>query len=144
MLEVELGDEVLDAPFPWGRPDAVKAGPGHWSTLRGDGSCGQSVSLLLRSMEGDLPVTVERLARSGGISDRALQRLLTAEGTNVRQLIDEMRWEVTLEALPGGPLGSVARDLGYSAQSSLSRAVRRWTGRSPRAIRSDGSGREQA
>lgn len=137
MLEVEFGDEVLDAPFPWGRPDAVKAGPGHWSTLRGDGSCGQSVSLLLRSMEGDLPVTVERLARSGGISARSLHRRLTEEGTSVRRLRDGLRREATLGALPGtgAALGAVARDLGYAGQSSLSRAVHRWTGRSPRDIR---------
>lgn len=82
------------------------------------------------------PTTVERLARGGGISARSLQRLLAAEGTCVRRLIDEMHRETILAALPGSAssLGSVAQHLGYSEQFSLSRAIRRWTGRSPRAI----------
>jgi AraC-like DNA-binding protein len=111
--------------------------PAGWSALKGDLSCRQSVRLLLRSMASDPPVTVERLARSGGISARSLQRLLAAEATSVRQLSDEVRREQALGALPESEadLVSVARDLGYSEQSSLSRAVRRWTGHSPKAFR---------
>lgn len=103
VLEIDLGDDLLDAPLPAFGSASNAMLPEDWSALKGDLSCSQSVRLLLRSMASDPPTTVRRLARSGGISDRALQRLLTAEGTNVRQLIDEMRWEVTLEALPGGP-----------------------------------------
>jgi AraC-like DNA-binding protein len=137
MLEVDLADEVLGAPLAGDGPKAGTGFPAGWSALKGDLSCRHSVRLLLQSMASDPPVTVDRLARSGGISARSLQRLLAAEATSVRQLSDEIRREQALEALPGSnaALVSVARDLGYSAHSSLSRAVRRWTGHSPSAFR---------
>ncbi len=137
VLEIEAADGVLDAPLP-GHPSGTAGGPPvDWAILRGDPSCSQSLRLLLRSMAADPPTTVARLARSGGISTRSLQRRLTAEGTSVRTLLDEMRRESALGALPEGDaaLASVAQMLGYAEQSSMSRAVRRWTGRSPRDMR---------
>jgi AraC-like DNA-binding protein len=67
------------------------------------------------------------------MSARSFQRGLTAEGASCRRLSDEMRRERAIAALPGGvgALSSVAAGLGYTAQSSLSRAVRRWTGVPP-------------
>lgn len=142
MLEVELDDDVLDAPLagdptPAGAPPALD----DWTTLRRDLPCSQSVRLLLRSMAKDPPVSVERLARSGGIGARSLQRRLAAEGTCVRRLLDETRRDTALGALPGtsARLASVAQELGYAGQSSLSRAVRRWTGRSPSRLRTAAS-----
>jgi AraC-like DNA-binding protein len=136
-LEVELDDEVLDAPFPGRGPGVGDGLPEECAPLKGDSSCSHSVRLLLRSMADDPPVSVDRLARGGGISARSLQRLLAAEATSVRRLADEVRREDALRALSGssGALASVARELGYSEQSSLSRAVRLWTARSPTAFR---------
>lgn len=70
------------------------------------------------------------LAQSLGISVRALQRQLQQEGQAWTSLVDAARREA-LETLlrQRVPLEEAARQLGYHDASSLSRAARRWFGR---------------
>lgn len=132
-LEIALDDAILDAPLSFGSPPAA-APDGDWLPLRGDGSFHHSARLVLAAMAEDPPVTINRLARAADMSPRSLQRALTAEGTSFRRLIDELHERRARSALldDHGSLARVARSLGYADQSSLSRAVRRWTGTSPR------------
>ncbi len=142
VLEVEVAEDVLDAPLPGPHPIVAAAPPPDWPVLRGDLSCGQSLRLLVRSMASDPPVTIGRLAAGAGISARSLQRRLTIEGTCVRHLLDEARRESILATLPASSaaLATMAEAFGYAGQSSLTRAVRRWTGQTPRDVRARAAG----
>ena len=132
-LDIDIDDDVLDAALPVGQRSGFVAAA-DWAPLKGDGSFSQSVRLVMHGMADDAPVSIARLARSAGMSARSVQRLLTCEGTSFRRLSDQARRARALEALPAGlgSLSSVATVVGYSAQSSLSRAVRRWTGVPPK------------
>jgi len=105
--------------------------------LLGDGSLSNSVKtvLALHLSEG-LP-SVSRLAVSAGLSRRTLQRQLAAEGTSFSDLLEQVRREIALQHLEGdrGSLDDVAAKLGYARQSTLTRAVRRWTGQTPSTVR---------
>lgn len=127
-LAVDIDDAMLDAPlvFPGAGPGMRPA----WESLLGDGSIRHSVRLLVAAMPIDPPVTMARIADAAVMSTRSLQRALREEGTSFRAIVDAVRRDRALLRLPAanGPLSRVAHDAGFAAQSSLSRAVRRWTG----------------
>jgi AraC-like DNA-binding protein len=72
-----------------------------------------------------------------GMSARQLQRRLAEQGQNFKDLVEQVRREQVLHALrhTGLPLAEVAQRAAYAEPSSLHRAVRRWTGLTPLAIR---------
>jgi AraC-like DNA-binding protein len=104
------------------------------SPLRGDGSLSGSVRNLLVSMIecGQTP-SIERLSTVAGISVRGFQRQLATEGTSYSKLLAEIRHDETRRRLheTDFTIASIAAELGYSDQASLTRAFRRWTGRPP-------------
>ncbi|WP_284620603.1 AraC family transcriptional regulator [Aquabacterium humicola] len=71
------------------------------------------------------------------VSTRTLQRRLSAESTSFRQLLDATRAHHAIVRLLRGrtPLMQVGVEVGFSEQSSLCRAFRRWTGCSPLSLR---------
>jgi AraC-like DNA-binding protein len=72
----------------------------------------------------------EDVSTALGISLRSLERHLAEEGTSFRELRDESL-KARLEALLRGTdlsLAAIAERLGYSDESALSRATRRWHG----------------
>jgi AraC-like DNA-binding protein len=72
-----------------------------------------------------------------GVHPRALQRRLRAEGESFEAIKDSVRREIALRYLkePSIPLIRVARMLGYSETSALSRSCYRWFSASPRQLR---------
>lgn len=76
-----------------------------------------------------------------GLSGPQLQRALKREGFSFAVAIDRHRKEQALAALchSDEPTKAIAWRLGFSEPSALSRAVKRWTGLSPMALRSGGS-----
>ncbi|MGU3584183.1 AraC family transcriptional regulator [Rhodococcus sp. C26F] len=64
---------------------------------------------------------------------RALQRRLAESGTTFEHLVDETRREIALGLLANRsvPLATIAQQLGYSEQSTLTRSCRRWFGATP-------------
>jgi AraC-like DNA-binding protein len=64
---------------------------------------------------------------------RTLDRRLRDQGTNFRQLLDEVRFEVARQLLDNTqlPLTDIAASLGYSESSAFTRAFRRWCGAAP-------------
>lgn len=104
--------------------------------LRGDGTLAGSAKTMLGSMLEDSVPTVQDLAAAAGTSVRTLQRRLENEGTSFSALLDEVRQEAAMQRLPTGQLtvGAVAAELGYARQASLTRAVRRWAGRTPSSL----------
>jgi len=79
-----------------------------------------------------LEAVAERLA----ISRRTLQRTLRDHGTSFSALVDDVR-RARAQALlrSGAAVAEVAWLLGYSEPSPFVRAVKRWTGASPSALR---------
>jgi AraC-like DNA-binding protein len=81
---------------------------------------------------------VETIARRLGVSPRKLQDALQRDGTTFQALLDEERATLAREYLndPGLSIAEVAYLLGYAEPSAFTRAFKRWTGRSPGALRS--------
>jgi AraC-like DNA-binding protein len=81
--------------------------------------------------------TLDATARSLGMSSRSLQRRLREEGSAFSERVDDARRRATLRWLrcPEVSLAEVAYLVGFKEQASLTRAVQRWTGHSPRELR---------
>jgi AraC-like DNA-binding protein len=136
-LAVDLDDDVLDAALLIG-PCGVEEEPAEeWDFLNESSSFSHSAKLVLGPMMNEPTASFARLARASGMSARWVQRTLTLEGTSFRQIADELRRESALQALRANPgaISGAATDVGYTAQSSLSRAVKRWTGLPPKKLR---------
>jgi AraC-like DNA-binding protein len=92
--------------------------------------------MLLRLLpEGE--ASLERLAKELHQSPRTLQRRLAAGGLSWQQLLDRTREQLARQYLADRSLSmsDIALLLGYTEQSALTRAVKRWTGKSPRQLR---------
>lgn len=138
VLEVEIDRSISDRAFRSVARDrfagiALPEG----AELRGDGSLASSAMNIVRSMLDDGAVTAHRLAKVAGLSVRTLQRRLADEGTTFSKVLEDTRRKIAFDQLgqAGTRLTDISNALGYSRQSVLTRAVRRWTGRSPRDIR---------
>jgi AraC-like DNA-binding protein len=79
----------------------------------------------------------EQLAASLGISVRTLRRRLEESGNSHRSLLDQVRRERALELVASGELSvvEIANQVGFGDPSAFTSAFRRWTGRTPRAMR---------
>jgi AraC-like DNA-binding protein len=104
--------------------------------LRGDGSLSGSARLVVAAMLSEGAPTIERVAAAAGPSVRTLQRRLATEGTTFSHLLEAERRDQAVAGLASGGLtaNEIASLLGYGHQSSLTRAVRRWTGQPPKTI----------
>ena len=72
---------------------------------------------------------------------RTLQRRLAAEGAGFDRIVDAVRRRAAHRLITETdvPFTQVTAMVGLTEQSALSRAVRRWFGRSPRDLRRGGS-----
>jgi len=79
----------------------------------------------------------EDIAKAVCLSARTLNRKLAALGTSYFQLLETVRRELALQYIadPALSLNDVSFLLGFSEQSTFSRAFRRWTGQAPSAAR---------
>ena len=81
-------------------------------------------------------LSLETVAQRLAISPRTLQRTLRGQGTSFSALVDDVRRARALALLrSGAAVVEVAWLLGYSEPSPFVRAVKRWTGTSPSALR---------
>lgn len=92
---------------------------------------------LLAETLGTTGHSLTDVARLMDVHPRTLQRGLAAEGTSYELVLDDVRRVAALRYVTTTelPFIQVATMVGFSAQSTLSRAVQRWTGESPRALR---------
>ena len=79
--------------------------------------------------------TVPEIARKLALSRRSLERALATEGTSVQRILDDEQLAVALACLDHMSVDEVACRLGYSDTRAFARAFKRWTGKSPSAIR---------
>ena len=72
------------------------------------------------------------------LSPASIQRELARVGLTYKGLVQTIRRDLAFAYLRQRhlPLSEIAFLLGYSELSAFSRAVRRWTGRSPKTVRS--------
>ena len=81
--------------------------------------------------------TLPHIAQQLGLHGRTLQRRLAAQAVSFEDITDKVRKTRAQEYLPLAsiPLLQVASLLGYSEQSSFSRACLRWFGQPPEQVR---------
>ena len=93
--------------------------------------------ILKRLLAGNRP-DILTVARELGLSSRTLQRKITEEGANFRQLLLETRKELVREYLvqPAIEITEAAYLLGYDDPNSFFRAFRSWEGTTPAHWRS--------
>ena len=88
-------------------------------------------TLLERLPSGEL--SEQGMAKQLHMSRRTLQRKLTKRDTTYQKLVDDTRRDLALRFMedPRRSLVDITFELGFSQQSALTRAFRRWTGMSP-------------
>lgn len=102
---------------------------------RGDAITDARAVIARRLGEGDVELTT--IAAKLNLSTRTLQRKLQDANLSFTQLVDDVRRELAERYLADAALDlvDIAFLLGYSEQSAFTRAYKRWTGRSPAAMR---------
>lgn len=97
----------------------------------------ESVKLALLSTLDQPGAHLPRVAAMLHISERTLKRQLQAQGTNIRQLLKDLRMEQALNQLKTSdvPIQQVAQQLGYQSNSAFTQAFKRWQGNPPRTLR---------
>jgi len=80
---------------------------------------------------------VDAVAARMAVSRQTLFRKLRAEGTTFEKVLDDLRHRLAVHYLNGKKVSvnEAAYLVGFSDPTAFSRAVRRWTGMSPRALR---------
>ena len=81
---------------------------------------------------------IETVAQKLGVTPRTLRRKLVAEGVTFAGILEDLRFGLAKHYLAEQDLSisRIAWLLGYTEVSAFSHAFRRWTGRAPRAARS--------
>lgn len=89
---------------------------------------------------GTTEPSIGHVARLFAVHPRTLQRRLAAESTTFDQILDEVRCDLAVRHIltTDLPFGQVAAMVGFADASTLSHAVRRWRGLSPRELRHRG------
>jgi len=93
----------------------------------------------IRSNLSHESLSIELLAKEFGISVRTLQRRLDCESTNFKSTLETVRKQEAARLIKRANknISEVAYALGFSDVTSLSRAFRRWYGKSPEQYRKD-------
>lgn len=91
---------------------------------------------LAASLQKGLP-SARDAARDLHVSERTFRRRLEEEGTNFREILDETRAEMARAYVRDHrlPMAEVAFLLGFSDPSAFHRAFKRWTKKTPAAVR---------
>lgn len=86
---------------------------------------------------GSSQVRIDAVARLLRLHPRTLQRYLAAEGTTFESILDGVRRETAHRLITRTdlPFSQVAAMVGLAEQSALTRAAKRWFGRTPREVR---------
>jgi AraC-like DNA-binding protein len=81
--------------------------------------------------------SMDMIAVKLGLSRQTLFRKLKAEGITFEKVLDELRHKLALHYLNGKkvPVNQTAYLVGFSEPAAFSRAFKRWTGSSPRMMR---------
>jgi AraC-like DNA-binding protein len=77
------------------------------------------------------------VARKLGMSQRTLARRLAAKGLSFTTILDEMKCDLAKRYLGEAnlPITTIAWLLGYQEVSAFTHAFKRWTGKTPKQVR---------
>jgi AraC-like DNA-binding protein len=91
----------------------------------------------LLARRGGLARGLASVAKALHVSERTLKRHLAGEGTTFKDLHDEARKNEALRLVASGAasMEEIAERVGYSDVANFTRAFRRWTGKTPGAVR---------
>jgi AraC-like DNA-binding protein len=86
-------------------------------------------------------VLVDDVARSLGMSKRTLARRLSDEGLNFTEILQQLRRDLAVSYLDDRKLhvSKIAWLLGFHEVSAFTHACKRWTGKTPREMRTAGA-----
>jgi AraC-like DNA-binding protein len=86
-------------------------------------------------------VVVEDVARSLGMSERALTRKLSDEGLKFTEILQQLRRDLAARYLDDRKLqvSKIAWLLGFHEVSAFTHAFKRWTGKTPSQVRTAGA-----
>jgi AraC-like DNA-binding protein len=139
MNGVLFADSDLDVPNPKADPQVYELATNYIEQRlpATDSLFGPRIRLIVERLLLAGNCTHNGVASVLGMHPRALQRRLRAEGESFEAIKDTVRREVALRYLKQSsiPLIRVARMLGYSETSALSRSCYRWFAASPRQLR---------
>jgi AraC-like DNA-binding protein len=104
-----------------------------WAQDRGGSSLTDAVSALLQEWLPSGEPHQEDVAARLNMTLRTLQRRLSEQGTNYREVLNDTRHRLALQHLAGAQcsVSEIAFLLGFSEVSAFTRAFRRWTGCAP-------------
>ena len=140
-LSILIPRAIADAPFRTIAKDRLpKLQQATIRPLTEDPTLAGSIRPVVSAMmHGEQP-SIERVAKAGGMSVRTLQRQLAVEGTTFSEQLEivRVRHAKSLLLEDKASLSDISERLGYSRQSALTRAVRRWTGSAPSKVRQTG------
>jgi AraC-like DNA-binding protein len=86
-------------------------------------------------------VLVDDVARRLGMSERTLARKLSDEGLNFTEILQQLRHDLAIRYLDDRNLhvSKIAWLLGFQEVSAFTHAFKRWTGKTPREMRTAGA-----
>lgn len=134
-------DILVAAPLPASSPALAQANAAlceAYLSERQRGDTGARVCALIgQGLQQGRALTLPEVASAMAMSERKLQRLLREEGVQYRDLLDDVRNQLAQQLLADHrhSIARVAEQLGFDSLSAFSRAVRRWSGKTPRALR---------
>jgi AraC-like DNA-binding protein len=135
---IDVNAEVADRPFKIIAKDRMpRLMQLNIPSLAEDASLAGSIRPLIGVLLHEGEPSIDRLAASGLMSVRTLQRRLSEEGTNYSAELETVRKTLALKLLgtETAAIGDISERLGYSSPAALSRAVRRLTGAPPSKVR---------
>jgi AraC-like DNA-binding protein len=138
---IHLGKNVLDLPILSADQslfNALELSLAEQLKIRSDEEdLVMKVNHLISVSLGDSGADIRETAKKLGVSHRTLQRRLVDEGCVFSEMVENIRKATALEYVQFSDYSfiDIALMVGYGEQSSLSRAVKRWTGKTPQQIR---------
>ena len=137
-LEIFVEKSIAELPIPEPvRQEAEGDVRAKLRPLRRSNTLSGDLETIVISMLPRTRPTVDRLAFAAGMSGRSLRRRLFEEGTSFARIVEHARVQIAISRLKSGARSSLkdlADELGYADQATLTRAVRRWTGKTPREL----------
>lgn len=132
---------LLDLPIPQADARLLRTLRDHADDVLAEVDAAQAVTdkvkNLLRPLLREQVPSGERIAQALGMSSRTLQRKLSDEGKQYKDVLNELRLELALHYLQHTELSleNIARELGYAEARSFYRSFKQWTGRTAGSYR---------
>lgn len=133
--------EALSHPIPLANPEFFQIMENHIKNLLNTRFSTKIWTEKVASLFGKSiltePTTLEEIAKKLAVSPRTLQGKLKKEGQSFQNIKDQVRKEIAIDYLKGADEGicDIAFLLGFTEQSTFTKAFKQWTGLPPKQYR---------